>query len=45
MVVELLNQLPGLFENNQETGSAMGTALQAAFKLMVSWQNAFFMGT
>ena len=35
MVIELLNQLPGLFEGNHETGNALGTALQAAFKLMV----------
>jgi hypothetical protein len=36
MVIELLNQLPNLFEENHETGNALGTALQAAFKLMVS---------
>lgn len=36
MVTELLTQLPGLFEDNKETGSALGTALQAAFKLMTS---------
>ncbi|XP_076459524.1 protein transport protein Sec24A-like isoform X2 [Babylonia areolata] len=34
MVVELLTQLPNLFEGNHETGNALGTALQAAFKLM-----------
>ncbi|XP_070186969.1 protein transport protein Sec24A-like isoform X2 [Littorina saxatilis] len=36
MVVELLNQLPGLFEGNHETGNALGSALQAAYKLMHS---------
>ena len=35
MVMELLNQLPALFDGNHETGNALGTALQAAFKLMV----------
>ncbi|KAL8561632.1 hypothetical protein ACOMHN_001364 [Nucella lapillus] len=36
MIVELLTQLPALFEGNHETGSALGTALQAAFKLVTS---------
>ncbi|KAL8573166.1 hypothetical protein ACOMHN_036151 [Nucella lapillus] len=36
MVMELLNQLPTLFEGNQETGNALGSALQAAFKLLTS---------
>ncbi|BFZ17692.1 hypothetical protein BsWGS_20731 [Bradybaena similaris] len=34
LVVELLKQLPKLFEGNQETGSALGAALQSALKLM-----------
>ncbi|GFR98794.1 SEC24 family, member A [Elysia marginata] len=34
LVIELLNQLPTLFEGNHETGSALGAALQAAHKLM-----------
>lgn len=36
MVTELLGQLPGLFADSTETGSALGTALQAAFKLMTA---------
>lgn len=36
MVSDLLNQLPTLFESNRETGSALGAALQAAYKLIVS---------
>ena len=35
LVIELLNQLPTLFEGNHETGSALGAALQSAHKLMV----------
>ncbi|XP_060080427.1 protein transport protein Sec24A-like isoform X2 [Ylistrum balloti] len=36
LVIDLLNQLPNLFEGNMETGSALGPALQAAYKLMAS---------
>ncbi|CAG2214536.1 SEC24 [Mytilus edulis] len=36
MVSDLLNQLPTLFESNRETGSALGAALQAAYKLIHS---------
>ena len=36
LVIDLLNQLPSLFEKNMETGSALGAALQAAYKMMVS---------
>jgi protein transport protein SEC24 len=36
LVNDLLNQLPTLFENNMETRSALGAALQAAFKMTVS---------
>lgn len=36
LVVDLLSNLPKLFESNYETGSALGAALQAALKLMVS---------
>jgi len=35
LVVDLLNQLPTLFENNMETRSALGAALQAAYKMTV----------
>ncbi|CAG5122017.1 unnamed protein product [Candidula unifasciata] len=34
LIVDLLNQLPNLFQGNLETGSALGAALQAAHKLM-----------
>ncbi|XP_046551667.1 protein transport protein Sec24A-like isoform X4 [Haliotis rubra] len=33
LVIDLINQLPNLFQDNRETGSALGAALQAAFKL------------
>ncbi|XP_050390937.1 protein transport protein Sec24A isoform X2 [Patella vulgata] len=33
LVIDLLNQLPTLFEGNTETGSALGAALQAGYKL------------
>ncbi|XP_067672447.1 protein transport protein Sec24A-like isoform X2 [Haliotis asinina] len=33
LVIDLINQLPTLFQDNRETGSALGAALQAAFKL------------
>ncbi|XP_048248104.1 protein transport protein Sec24A-like isoform X3 [Haliotis rufescens] len=33
LVIDLLNQLPTLFQDNRETGSALGAALQASFKL------------
>ncbi|XP_060604694.1 protein transport protein Sec24A-like isoform X3 [Ruditapes philippinarum] len=36
LVNDLLNQLPTLFENNMETRSALGAALQAAFKMTTS---------
>ncbi|XP_033742326.1 protein transport protein Sec24A-like isoform X2 [Pecten maximus] len=36
LVIDLLNQLPNMFEGNLETGSALGPALQAAYKLMSS---------
>ncbi|XP_041363025.1 protein transport protein Sec24A-like isoform X2 [Gigantopelta aegis] len=36
LVIDLLSQLPGLFEGNGETGSALGAALQAAYKMMSS---------
>lgn len=34
-MTDLLSQLPNLFQGNLETGSALGSALQAAYKLMV----------
>ncbi|XP_028816465.1 protein transport protein Sec24B isoform X2 [Denticeps clupeoides] len=34
LVMDLLNALPGMFSNTQETHSALGPALQAAYKLM-----------
>ncbi|XP_078532711.1 protein transport protein Sec24B isoform X3 [Lissotriton helveticus] len=34
LIVDLLNALPNLFINTRETHSALGPALQAAFKLM-----------
>ncbi|XP_033124522.1 protein transport protein Sec24A-like [Anneissia japonica] len=34
LVQDLLNQLPTLFQNNKETQSALGPALQAAYKLL-----------
>ncbi|XP_071952334.1 protein transport protein Sec24A-like isoform X2 [Antedon mediterranea] len=34
LVQDLLNQLPSLFENNKETRTALGPALQAAYKLL-----------
>ena len=37
MVTDLLNQLPNMFENNRETGSALGAALQASYKLVVGF--------
>lgn len=36
LVSELLNELPAMFENNMDTGNALGAALQAAYKLMVN---------
>ena len=35
LVIDLLNQLPSMFEENMETGSALGAALQASYKMMV----------
>ena len=43
LVIELLQQLPTMFENNMETGSALGAALQAAYKLMVSYYLIIYM--
>lgn len=34
LIKELLNALPNMFTNTRETHSALGPALQAAFKLM-----------
>ncbi|KAL3877465.1 hypothetical protein ACJMK2_035167 [Sinanodonta woodiana] len=34
LVIDLLNQLPTMFEGNMETSSALGATLQVAFKLM-----------
>ena len=36
LVAELLHQLPQRFEGTHETHSALGAALQAAFKMLVS---------
>lgn len=36
LVIDLLNKLPQWFEKNLDTGSALGPALLAAFKMMVS---------
>ena len=35
MITDFLTKLPSFFEKNMETGSALGPALQAAYKLMV----------
>jgi len=35
LVIDLLSKLPQWFEKNMETGSALGPALQAAYKMMV----------
>jgi len=35
MVIDFLNKLPVWFEKNMQTGSALGPALQAAYKLLV----------
>ena len=37
LVTDLLSTLPGMFEGNMETGSALGAALLSAYKLMVSY--------
>lgn len=37
LVTDLLTRLPTLFENNVETRSALGAALQAAFKMTVRY--------
>lgn len=34
LVKDLLNSLPGMFTHTRETQSALGPALQAAYKLM-----------
>ncbi|KAK3591332.1 hypothetical protein CHS0354_028438 [Potamilus streckersoni] len=34
LVIDLLNQLPAMFEGNMETSSALGATLQVAFKLL-----------
>jgi len=36
MVIDFLDKLPVWFEKNMQTGSALGPALQAAYKLLVS---------
>ena len=36
MVMDFLTKLPAWFEKNMQTGSALGSALQAAYKLLVS---------
>ena len=36
LVIELLNILPDMFKDNMETGSALGPAIEAAFKLLAS---------
>ena len=36
MVMDFLTKLPAWFEKNMQTGSALGPALQAAYKLLVS---------
>ena len=36
LVIDLLQNLPAMFEGTTETGSALGAALQASYKLMVS---------
>jgi len=36
MVIDFLQKLPVWFEKNMQTGSALGPALQAAYKLLVS---------
>ena len=36
-MIDLLQQLPTMFESNMESGSALGAALQAAYKLMVAY--------
>jgi len=35
MIVDFLTKLPTFFKKNLQTGSALGPALQAAYKLMV----------
>ena len=40
LVLDLLGQIPVLFEDNLETGSALGSALQAAHKLVVRFQGS-----
>jgi len=34
LIIDLLNQLPAMFEHNMESGAALGPALQAAYKLV-----------
>ena len=36
LVCDLLAQLPQMFEKNMDTGSALGAAIQAAYKMVVS---------
>ena len=38
LLKELLTQLPAMFEGNKNTQTALGPALQAAIKLLVSIQ-------
>jgi len=42
MVVDFLNKLPVWFEKNMQTGSALGPALQAAYKLLVGLSEIIF---
>lgn len=37
LITDLLSQLPDMFAKNMETGSALGPALQAAYKLVVGF--------
>ena len=44
LVYDLLDRLPAMFEGQRDTGSALGPALQAAYKLMVSRHPASALG-
>lgn len=37
LLQELLTELPTRFAHNDDTNSALGAALQAAFKMVVCW--------
>lgn len=45
LINDLLQQLPKRFANEHDNKSALGAALQAAFKLMVSAMSAFVVST